>query len=58
LWPECPPVFQHTASFAYLMGGLPPALVVLERAAELESDHVAVRTNLERLRRKIAQPGG
>jgi Flp pilus assembly protein TadD len=38
------------------MGDLEAALGALERAAELEPDNVAVRTNLERLRRRIAQP--
>jgi len=58
LWPECPLVFQYRANVAYLMGDLPGAVAALERAAALEPDNVAVRTNLERLRRKIAQPGG
>jgi Flp pilus assembly protein TadD len=58
LWPDFPLVFQYRANVAYLMGDYSTALVALERAAALEPDNVAVRTNLERLRRKIAQPGG
>jgi tetratricopeptide (TPR) repeat protein len=58
LWPDCPLVFQYRGNVAYLMGDLPAALAALERAAELEPDNVAVRTNLERLRRKLAEPGG
>ena len=58
LWPDFPLVFQYRANVAYLMGDLEAALAALERAAALEPDNVAVRTNLERLRRKVAQPGG
>lgn len=58
LWPECPLVFQYRANVAYLMGDLQAALDALERAAALEPDNVAVRTNLERLRRKLAESGG
>jgi len=58
LWPDCPLVFQYRANVSYLMGDLEAALAALERASALEPDNVAVRTNLERLRRKIAQPGG
>ena len=53
-----PLVFQYRANIAYLMGDLPAAIAALERAAALEPDNVAVRTNLERLRRKAAEPGG
>ena len=58
LWPDCPLVFQYRGNVAYLMGDLPAALAALERAAALEPDNLAVRTNLERLRRKTDQPGG
>jgi tetratricopeptide (TPR) repeat protein len=58
LWPDCPLVFQYRANVAYLMGDLEAALAALERAAELEPDNVAVRTNLERLRRKLTAPAG
>ena len=40
------------------MGNFEDSRRQLERAAALEPDNVAVRTNLERLRRKVAQPGG
>ena len=58
LWPDCPLVFQYRANVAYLMGDHLAALAALERAAALEPDNAAVRANLERLRRKLAPPGG
>jgi len=57
LWPDCPMVFQYRANVDYLMGDLPAAVKALERAAALEPDNVAVRTNLERLRRKLEESG-
>lgn len=58
LWPDCPLVFQYRANVTYLMGDLEAAISALERAAALEPGNVAVRTNLERLRRRLAAAGG
>ena len=55
LWPELPLVFQYRANVAYLMGDHEAAIEALERAAELEPDNVAVRSNLERLCRSVAE---
>ena len=57
LWPDLPLVYQYRANVCYLMGDPKGALAALERAAELEPDNMAVRANLERLRRKLAEHG-